>query len=197
MVISAVHDLSVMVRCRCLNVGFQVLQRCRRHLYRIRKCGAGPRRYMYLCEGPGETSQRPLKCHLAPLIRKLSWCPIVQYLSETWIIPRLPESRAVKLSHFICLTLPAYFAAGTYCAGVFIIFTLLVTSCFGPLPGLHFSPFLRAADRLSGISFHRFLVPSARGWTHLTQLCAYAVQMSASKLGAWVPSIGSAENEHF
>ena len=121
------------------------------------------------------------KVALAPLIRKLSWCPVVQYLSETWSIPHLPEAQAEKLSHFVCLTLPAYFAAGTYCAGVFIIFTLLVMSCFGLLPDLHFSPFLRVADRLSGINFHRFLVPSARRWTHLTQLCAYTVQMSASR----------------
>lgn len=102
----------------------------------------------------------------------------------------------MEVSHFICLTLSPYLAAGTYCAGVFIIFTLLVMSCFGILPDLHFNPFLRVADRLSGISFHRFLVPSARDWTHLTQLCAYTVQMPASELSTWVTSIARAENEN-
>lgn len=152
---------------------------------------------MHPSGGPGGTSKglQSVTWHL--LIRKPSWCPIRQHLSETWSIPHLPETQAVKPSHFVCLTLPACFAAWTYCAGVFIIFTLLVTSCFGLLPDLRFSPFLRVADRLSGISFHRLLVPSAGGWTHLTQLCAYTVQMSASQLGAWAASIGSAEKEHF
>lgn len=114
-------------------------------------------------------------------------------LSETWSIPYSPEAQAVKPASPCLLIL----LLGVYCAGVFIIPTLLVASCFGLLPDLHFSPFLRVADRFSGISFHRFLEPSARVWTHLTHPCSYTVQMSASELSAWVPPIASAEKGLF
>lgn len=92
------------------------------------------------------------------LIRKLSCSLIAQPLSETWNVPHLPEAQVVKFSHCSCHTLPASHGAGTGCAGVFIIYTQLLTSCFGLLPDLCFSSFLGVADRLSGVRFHRLLV---------------------------------------
>lgn len=118
---------------------------------------------------------------------------MVWSLSKTWSIPHSPKAQAVKPASPCLLIL----LLSVYCAGVFIILTLLVASCFGLLPDLHFSLFLRVADSFLGISFHRFLEPRARGWTHLTHPCAYTVQMSASELSAWVPPVASAEKGLF
>lgn len=105
----------------------------------VRKCVAGLTRLYVSFWRARWNIPRPLKCHLAPLIRKLSWCAT----QRPRIFPICLKFRlwsSLKLSQFICLTLPAYFAAGTYCAGVFIIFTPLVMSCFGLLPDFLFKP---------------------------------------------------------